>query len=249
MQGQHQGKVWRPEALCEKQFPNLTKLASDLTQSLEKFFPLIGSEKPLESALDALSRDHRQKVLIWGRKGVGKTTLVEEIVRQIRDCCAPPAIQFHRVIKIAFCDIKSASHQVRDDLLLELQKMNTPFILVLSGLTSSYCHYPATLFGEQEKLIMLSENAVFDEQGLRGSLTSIGLSFPASVEDLLKWRTKMETRHSCIISSCAFDQIRLFKAHGQTSACNDISAFLLLEGACGLAQIDRFPGVIHASES
>ncbi|HET8891444.1 MAG TPA: Clp protease N-terminal domain-containing protein [Candidatus Angelobacter sp.] len=87
----------------------LTRMARE-----ERLLPLIGREKEFEQMVHILGRSGKNNVALVGEAGVGKRTIVEELVQRVADNSSPAFLQGKLFVAIDLSMIVTAAQHSRD---------------------------------------------------------------------------------------------------------------------------------------
>lgn len=104
------------EVIEPREFILLSEYSQYLTRMArqERLLPLIGREKEFEQMLHILGRSGKNNVVLVGEPGVGKRTIVEELVQQVADNRGPGFLQGKLFVSIDLSMIVTAAQHSRN---------------------------------------------------------------------------------------------------------------------------------------
>lgn len=104
------------EASQPREFVLLSEYSQYLTRMAreERLLPLIGREKEFEQMVHILGRSGKNNVVLVGEAGVGKRTIVEELVQRVADNSAPAFLQGKLFVAIDLAMIVTAAQHSRN---------------------------------------------------------------------------------------------------------------------------------------
>jgi len=104
------------EVIEPREFVLLSEYSQYLTRMAreERLLPLIGREKEFEQMAHILGRSGKNNVVLVGEAGVGKKTIVEELVQRVADNSAPAFLQGKFFVAIDLSMVVTAAQHSRD---------------------------------------------------------------------------------------------------------------------------------------
>ena len=104
------------EVIEPREFILLSEYSQYLTRMAreERLLPLIGREKEFEQMVHILGRSGKNNVALVGEPGVGKKTIVEELVQQVADNRGPGFLQGKLFVSIDLSMIVTAAQHSRN---------------------------------------------------------------------------------------------------------------------------------------
>jgi len=104
------------EVLEPRAFVLLSEYSQYLTRTAreERLLPLIGREKEFEQMVHILGRSGKNNVVLVGEPGVGKRTIVEELVQQVADNRGPGFLQGKLFVSIDLSMVVTAAQHSRN---------------------------------------------------------------------------------------------------------------------------------------
>ncbi|HEY2169438.1 MAG TPA: Clp protease N-terminal domain-containing protein [Candidatus Angelobacter sp.] len=104
-----------PQEIAPKVFVLLSEFSGYMTRIAreERRPPLIGREKEFEQMVHILGRSNKNNVVLMGEPGVGKKTIVEELVQRVADNAATAFLQGKLFVSIDLAMIVTAAQHSR----------------------------------------------------------------------------------------------------------------------------------------
>jgi len=104
------------EVIEPREFVLLSEYSQYLTRTAreERLLPLIGREKEFEQMLHILGRSGKNNVVLVGEPGVGKRTIVEELVQRVADNRGPGFLQGKLFVSIDLSMVVTAAQHSRN---------------------------------------------------------------------------------------------------------------------------------------
>jgi ATP-dependent Clp protease ATP-binding subunit ClpC len=104
------------EVIEPREFVLLSEYSQYLTRRAreERLLPLIGREKEFEQVVHILGRSGKNNVVLVGEAGVGKRTIVEELVQRVADNSAPAFLQGKLFVAIDLSMVVTAAQHSRN---------------------------------------------------------------------------------------------------------------------------------------
>ena len=104
------------EVVEPREFVLLSEYSQYLTREARerRLLPLIGREKEFEQTVHILGRSGKNNVVLVGEAGVGKRTIVEELVQRVADNRGPGFLQSKLFVAIDLSMIVTAAQHSRD---------------------------------------------------------------------------------------------------------------------------------------
>lgn len=104
------------EVIQPKEFALLSEYSQYLTRMAreQRLLPLIGREKEFEQMVHILGRSGKNNVVLVGEAGVGKRTIVEELVQRVADNSAPAFLQGKLFVAIDLSLVVTAAQHSRN---------------------------------------------------------------------------------------------------------------------------------------
>ncbi|HEX3091435.1 MAG TPA: Clp protease N-terminal domain-containing protein, partial [Candidatus Angelobacter sp.] len=104
------------EVIEPREFVLLSEYSQYLTRRAreERLLPLIGREKEFEQMVHILGRSGKNNVVLVGEPGVGKRTIVEELVQRVADNSAPAFLHGKLFVAIDLSMVVTAAQHSRD---------------------------------------------------------------------------------------------------------------------------------------
>ncbi len=242
----------------------------DLTTLAERkqLAPRLGGEETLHQLIEILCCKERSSALVLGDPGVGKSSLVEELVRRMADGDVPPRLKGRRVLMMSIATLLAGAkfrgqfEERMIALIEEIKKLDCILVidhlhtLVSSGITrggsldAANLLKPALSRGEVQ-IIGISGHEDFSavlekDPGLMRSLQIIRLSEPSSKqarEIAAFCRGRFEEFHGVqILDEAVREAVSLAKLNLKERALPD-SALQILDRASARANLAGSPSV------
>jgi ATP-dependent Clp protease ATP-binding subunit ClpC len=110
------GALQNAEVIEPREFILLSEYSQYLTRMAreERLLPLIGREKEFEQMVHILGRSGKNNVVLVGEPGVGKKTIVEELVQRVADNSAPAFLHGKLFVAIDLSMVVTAAQHSRN---------------------------------------------------------------------------------------------------------------------------------------
>jgi ATP-dependent Clp protease ATP-binding subunit ClpC len=107
--------IQQPQEIAPKAFVLLSEFSAYMTQMAKegRQLPLIGREKEFEQMLHILGRSNKNNVVLVGEPGVGKKTMVKELVQRVADNAATAFLQGKLFVSIDLGMVVTAAQHGR----------------------------------------------------------------------------------------------------------------------------------------
>ena len=174
------------EVIEPREFVLLSEYSQYLTRMAreERLLPLIGREKEFEQMVHILGRSGKNNVVLVGEAGVGKRTIVEELVQRVADNSAPAFLQGQLFVAIDLSMVVTAAQHSRNArqflsaITTEMAKPDTNTLFFFNDLHNLLAAGPK---GGGHEVTMLLKPAL-----LSGKVRCITSATPEDYQDAVK---------------------------------------------------------------